>query len=210
MELAHLKKIFLSTFLLLLTISCALSTPTTRLLEGVYFTDQGGYEIQLVKDYTLNEFSGGFEMLTPGSSILVGPGFLVYGGLIEEERTNEELWNLITQEEYKNFQFEEPKARKIDSISGFIGEFQGVQANKNIRGKLFLTMVGQKQQFIMLGFAPEDEWRKFESLFDTILKTVKFFIPNRVLKLDNPYKRHIDENEFQKSPIPESSSDSEN
>jgi hypothetical protein len=43
-----------------------------------------------------------------------------------------------------------------------------------------------------------------------VLKTVKFYIPNRVLKLDNPYKRHIDENVYQKSPIPESSSDSEN
>jgi len=160
MELAHLKKICLSTFLLLLTISCAVSTPTTRLLEGVYFTDPGGYEIQLVKDYIVNEFTGGIEMLKPGSTILVGPGFLVYGGLIEEERTNEELWKLITLEKYNNFQFDDPKARKIDSISGFIGEFQGVQASKNVRGKLFLSM--------------------------------------------------IDENEFQKSPIPESSPVSEN
>lgn len=210
MELDQLKKISLSTFLLLLTIGCALSTQNTRLLGGVYFTDPGGYEIQLVKDYIVNEFSGGFEMLKPGSSILVGPGFLVYGGLIEEERTNEEIWNLITQEKYKDFQFDEPKARKIDSISGFIGEFQGVQASKNVRGKLFLTMVDQKQQFIMLGFAPEDEWKKFESLFDVVLKTVKFYIPNRVLKLDNPYKRYVDVNEFQKSRIPESSPDSEN
>lgn len=62
----------------------------------------------------------------------------------------------------------------------------------------------------MIDFAPEDEQRKFESLFDMVLKTVKFYIPNRVLKLENPYKRHIDENVYQKSPIPESSSDSEN
>ena len=201
MRLNSKKRIQIFSIFLCLSIGCVLSTSTTTLLSGVYFTDAGGYEIQTVNDYTFNEFSGGFEMLTPGSSILVGPGFLVYGGLIEEERTNEELWNLITQNNYQNFQFEEPKARKIDLISGFIGEFQGVQASKNIRGKLFLTMVGQKQQFIMLGFAPEDEWEKFEPIYNKVLKTVKFYIPNRSLKFENNYKRDINENEFRETPL---------
>ncbi|MBW6471931.1 MAG: hypothetical protein K0B14_02300 [Anaerolineaceae bacterium] len=54
----------------------------------------------------------------------------------------------------------------------------------------------------MLGFAPEDEWRKFEPLYDMVLKTVKFYIPNRMMKFVNKYKRDIDIIEFRETPVP--------
>ncbi len=200
MRLNYLKKFLFISVTLFLTIACTLSTHKTRFLGGVYFTDEGGYEIQKVTNYTFTEFSGGFEMVMPGSNQQVGPGFLVYGGLIDEERTNEELWNLITKEEYKFYQFEEPKNRKIDDIPGLIAVYQGVQENIKVKGKIFIAMVDKNQQFIMLGSAPEEEWNNFESIYEMVLRTVKFYIPNRSVKFENKYKRDINENEFGESP----------
>lgn len=184
MKPENLKRFLFFPVILFLTIACAISTPKTRYLGGVYFTDEGGYEIQKVNEYAFDEFPGGFEMVMPDTSPLEGPGFIVYGGLIDQDRTTKELWDFITQEDFKNFQFEEPKERKIDSYNGLIADFHGIQENTAVRGKLFAVMIDQKQQFIMLGFSPEDEWRKFEPLYDMVLKTVKFYIPNRMLQFE--------------------------
>jgi len=202
MKLVNKKIILIIPTILFLTIGCALSNPKYRLYGGVYFTDEGGYEVQKIKDYSFTEISGGFEMIKLDSNPFVGPGFQVYGGLVDQERTTEELWNFLTEKEYQSYQFEEPKDRKIDGYTGRLAEFHGIQDNTNIRGKLFAVMMDQKQQFIMLGYAPEDEWRKFETLYNMTLKTVKFYIPNRVIKFDNPYRRDIDKSEFLKSPFP--------
>ncbi len=165
---------------------CALSTPKSRLYGGVYFTDEGGFEIQKINNYTFKEVPGGFEMMSPDSQAMVGPGFYGYGGLLDQERTTDQLWEFLSEHEFKDFQFEEPKNRKIDGYTGFMAEFEGLQENIKIKGKLFAVMFNQNQQFYLLGFAPEDEYRKFESLYDMTLKTVKFYIPNRSLKFENP------------------------
>jgi len=68
-------------------------------------------------------------------------------------------------------------------------------------------MVGKKQQFILIGFAPENEWKKFEPIYDTVLKTVKFYIPNRSLKFENKYKREINEKESRVTPLPVASTE---
>lgn len=196
MKPGFLKKFLLLSAILFLSMACEISSPKTKLLGGVFFTDEGGYEIQKVNDYTFNEFSGGFEMLVPGTLPTVGPGFLVYGGLIDNEQANEELWKFIIEEEFNFYQFEQPKNRRIDDIPGLIAEFHGVQANTRVNGKLFVAMVDKQQQFIMLGVAPEDDWAKFESIYDMVLKTLKFYIPNRNLKLENKFKRDMNENEF--------------
>ena len=130
-----------------MTIACALSTSTIRLLGSVYFTDEGGYEIQKVNGYTFKEFPGRFEMVRLDSKLAVGPGFLIYGGIIDG--------------------------------------FQGLQGNVKVKGKFFVTMVDDNQQFILIGFAPEDEWRNFKSLFNKVLKTVKFYISNCSIKFEN-------------------------
>ena len=183
--------LFLSQFT-----ACSLLTPGTNLLGRVFFSDAGGYEVQLVNDYTFKENESGFEMLSPGSEPLIGPGFIGIGGLIEEERTNEDLWNSVTLDEYKNYQFDTPKTRKINGISGLIAEFTGSQDEISVRGKIYIAMVNEKQPFVLIGFYPEDEWRRFEPLYDRVLGTVKFYIPNRSVIFDNPYRRDINEDEF--------------
>jgi len=83
-------------------------------------------------------------MITSGSLPFVRPGFYVYGGLVDEKLTREELWNFLTQEEYKFYPFDKPKVRKIDGYTGLIAEFHGIQVNTNIRGKLYTVMMDQK------------------------------------------------------------------
>lgn len=207
MNIGKQQKIMIFSVIFILTTACTFSLPRSKLLGRVHFSDAGGYEVQLVNDYTFQEFDGGFELLFPGSEPLIGPGFIVLGGLIEGQRSNEEFWNLITQEKYRNYQFDEPKARKVDSISGFIGEYQGIQQGKNIKGKLFLTMVAQNHEFMLIGFSPEDEWKKFEPNYDMVLKSVNFYIPNRTLKLENPYKRDIRDDELISTPYPKNTPD---
>jgi len=186
--------------ILFLTTACTVNLPGSTLLGRVHFTDSGGYEVQVVNEYTFEELEGAFEMLSPGSEPLIGPGFIGFGGLIEEERTNEDLWNFVTLDVYNDFQFEIPKPGKVDSNTGLISEFEGVQDGVSVHGKLFLTMVSEKHQFVLIGFAPEADWKKFEPIYDRVLKTVKFYIPNRTLILDNPYRRDIEKDEFNTTP----------
>lgn len=188
--------------ILILLMGCTLSTSKSRLYGGIYFTDQGGFEIQKINNYTFKEYPRGFEMMSQDADPFVGPGFQGYGGLLEQERSTQELWEFLTQEEYNDLEFNRPKNRKIDGYTGLIAEFDGVRENTKIKGKLFAVMFDQNQQFYLIGFAPEDEYRKFESLYDMTLKTVKFYIPNRVIKFQNPYKRNIGEGELNKTQVP--------
>lgn len=140
----------------------------------VYSTDEGGFSFQILADYTLNEVLAGVEMVAPDGIPEVGPGMQLYGGITDQELTNNELWELVTDPEIGLFEFDKPKKLKVDGVNGLVAEFKGEQAGVAVKGKIYLAMVKPDQQFMMFGIAPEGDWKKFVSTYDKVLDTVKF------------------------------------
>jgi hypothetical protein len=140
-----------------------------------YSSKEGGFSIQKVQDYTFSEVLGGIEMTAPGAQPEVGPGMQIFGSLTDQELTNDEMWDMITQQSATTFDFDKPDKYKVDDVRGLLAEFEGEQSGEEVRGEVFVVMVKPDQQFFMFGIAPKEEWRKFEPVFMEVLDSVKFF-----------------------------------
>ncbi|MDO9088333.1 MAG: hypothetical protein Q7U53_19160 [Anaerolineaceae bacterium] len=160
---------------LIVSMACNLGKSTSsKDSNEIYTSDEGGFSFQILEDYTVNEVLAGVEMVAPDGIPEVGPGMQLYGGITDQEQTTDELWELVTDPEIGLFEFEKPKKYKVDGVNGLIAEFKGEQAGEAVKGKIFLVMVKPDQQFFMFGIAPEDDWKRFVSIYDKVLDTVKF------------------------------------
>lgn len=158
------------------SIACNLGKFESNDLFGEEYTsEEGGFSIQKVKDYTFADVLGGIEMTAPDAEPEVGPGFQIFGSLTDQEQTNEEMWDIITQPGNISFEFDKPDKYKVDGARGLMAEFDGEQNGVEVRGKVFLVMVKPDQQFIMFGVAPKEVWKDFEPVYMKVLDSVKFF-----------------------------------
>ena len=154
-----------------------------------YSSKEGGFSFEIVEDYTLNEILAGVEMTAPDATLEVGPGMQLFGSLTDQEQTTEEMWEIITNPESSQFEFEKPKKYEIDDENGLIATFEGEQAGETVKGKIFLVMVEPNQQFMMFGIAPQEDWKEFEDIFDDVLDSVKFF---EAIPIDTSYEEEDD------------------
>jgi hypothetical protein len=160
---------------LLVSMACNLGKSTgNKAVTDVYTSEEGGFSFKILKDYSLNEVLGGVEMTAPDAIPEVGPGIQLFGTITDQEQTTEGMWDLVTDPEIGQFTFDKPKKYTVDGQKGLIAGFEGEQVGESVKGKIFLVMVKPDQQFMMFGIAPEKEWKKFESLYDDVLKSVKF------------------------------------
>ncbi len=143
--------------------------------EDEYSSQEGGFSLQKVKDYTISEVLGGVEMTAPGAQPEVGPGIQIFGSLTDQEQTNDEMWDMITQQSTTTFDFDKPDKYKVDGVRGLLAEFEGEQAGEEVRGKVFVVMVKPDQQFFMFGISPKENWKKFEPVFMQALDSVEFY-----------------------------------
>jgi hypothetical protein len=140
-----------------------------------YSSAEGGFSFQQVKEYTFTEILGGVEMTAPGVKTEIGPGFQIFGWLTDQEQTNDDLWESITQQSTSTFDFDKPDKYEVDDIKGLLTEFESDQSGTEVKGLFFMVMVKPDQQFSMYGIAPKDEWKEFEPIYMAVLDSVKFF-----------------------------------
>ncbi len=143
--------------------------------EDIFTSKEGGFSFKKLDDYTINEILAGVEMTANDGIPEVGPGMQLFGSLTDQEQTTEDMWEMVTNPENSQFDFEKPKNYEVDDKKGLIAEFEGEQAGVAVKGKIFLVMVEPMQQFMMFGIAPEDAWKEFEDTYDDVLDSVKFF-----------------------------------
>ena len=154
-----------------------------------YSSKEGGFSFEIVEDYTINEILAGVEMTAPDATLEVGPGMQLFGSLTDQEQTTEEMWDIITNPESSQFEFDKPKKYEVDDEKGLIATFEGEQAGEPVKGKIYVVMVKPNQQFMMFGIAPQDEWKDFEDIFDDVLVSVKFF---EAVPIDTSYEEEED------------------
>jgi hypothetical protein len=177
------------------TVACNISSfgnnknSEDEISSNEYSSKEGGFSFEIVEDYTINEILAGVEMTAPDATLEVGPGMQLFGSLTDQEQTTEEMWDIITNPESSQFEFEKPKKYEVDDEKGLIATFEGEQAGEPVKGKIFLVMVKPDQQFMMFGIAPQDEWKEFEDIFDDVLVSVKFF---EAVPIDTSYEEEED------------------
>lgn len=140
-----------------------------------YSSKEGGFSIRKMDTYTFSEVLGGIEMTAPGAQPEVGPGIQIFGSLTDQEQTNDEMWDMITQQSTTTFDFDKPDKYKVDGVRGLLAKFDGEQAGEEVKGKVFVVMVKPDQQFFMFGISPRGDWKKFEPVFMEVLDSVNFF-----------------------------------
>lgn len=141
---------FIFIVISMVSIACNLGKfGNNDLSEDEYSSNEGGFSIQKMKDYTFSEVLGGIEMTATGAQPEVGPGFQVFGSLTDQEQTNDEMWEMITQQSDTTLDFDKPDKYKVDDVRGLLAEFEGEQAGEEVRGKVFVVMVKPDQQFFM-------------------------------------------------------------
>ncbi|MBU1662802.1 MAG: hypothetical protein KKD28_15180, partial [Chloroflexi bacterium] len=69
------------------------------------------------------------------------------------------------------------------TVGGYPAEqadFEGIQYDQEVTGRVVIMAVSPTQQFTMFGSAPSDRWEEIEPLFDAVLASIYFFEPEEM------------------------------
>lgn len=174
-----MKKRFYVSLILVLVLAfvstaCNLGKKTSKLLGDEYRSEVGGFSLNKVNDYSFDDSFGIVNMTAPEASPETGPGIMVMGGLMEEEMSNEDLLESM-KAQASTIEVGKPKKTKVDGVAGLLADLSGEYQDVTIKGKIFMAMVSPKQEFILMGLAPKDEWKKVEPIFEAVLDSVTLF-----------------------------------
>jgi hypothetical protein len=159
-----MKKRFYVSLILVLVLAfvstaCNLGKKTSKLLGDEYRSEVGGFSLNKVNDYSFDDSFGIVNMTAPEASPETGPGIMVMGGLMEQEMSNEDLLESM-KAQASTIEVGKPKKTKVDGVVGLLADLSGEYQDVTIKGKIFMAMVSPKQEFILMGLAPKDEWKK--------------------------------------------------
>jgi len=174
-----MKKRFYVSLILVLVLAfvstaCNLGKKTSKLLGDEYRSEVGGFSLNKVNDYSFDDSFGIVNMTAPEASPETGPGIMVMGGLMEEEMSNEDLLETM-KAQASTIEVGKPKKTKVNGVAGLLADLSGEYQDMTIKGKIFMAMVSPKQEFVLMGLAPKDEWKEVEPIFEAVLDSVTFF-----------------------------------
>lgn len=159
--------------LLIATLACSLGGKKDIPLGETFTSDVGGFTLKKVPDFEFEESFGLVIMMPPDAQQDVGPFIMVYGGLIEENLSTQDiLEQMKNQAEFA--QFSDPKTTKVDGMEGLLVEFSGEEGGQMLKGKLFTVAPFPKQEFYITGLAPEERWKELEPIYDAVLNSITF------------------------------------
>ncbi len=166
--------------LLLITLSLILAGMACRLggrsrveLGEKIQSDYGGFILQTIPDYEIEEFFGMVYMIAADADPDFGPFIMAAGELHDEDITPQQLLDQM-QGETEDIEFGAAKQNRVDGIDGLLVEFSGEEAGRTVKGKVFVATPQPQQEFYIVGMAPEDQWKDFEPYFDAVLASVSF------------------------------------
>ncbi len=170
----HYRFVLIVSMLLMATLACSLGGKKGPKLGETIRSDAGGYELQRVSDYELEEMWGMVMMMPDDAQEEVGPFIFVYGELVEEDKSAQDILNEM-QADASQGEFSKPKKTKVGGVEGLLAEFSGEEDGQALKGKVFVAVPYPKQEFYMTALAPEERWKELEPVFNAVLKSLSFF-----------------------------------
>ena len=158
----------------MLSLACNLGKKTSSLLGEEYRSEDGGFSLNKVNDYSFEDTFGIVNMTAPEATAETGPGLMAMGGLMEQEMTNDDLLENM-KSQASTIEIGKTKKTKVDGVNGLLADLSGDYNDVTIKGKIFLAMVSPNQEFVLMALAPKDQWKEVEPIFDAVLDSVTFF-----------------------------------
>jgi hypothetical protein len=141
----------------------------------------GGYAFQSIPEYTIQEFLGIVMMEGPDATEAQGPFIMIMGGLNEEEKTSDQLYDdFMAETELKDDEtvvILDQKTITVDGHPGSLVDLAGQEESQDVLGRVVVVAVSPTQKFTMLAVAPADRWNEVKPLVDSVLASVYFFEP---------------------------------
>ncbi|MBL7163191.1 MAG: hypothetical protein ISS57_11340 [Anaerolineales bacterium] len=138
-----------------------------------YRSEEGGYSFSTIPGYSVEEFFGLASMEAPDADPDYGPAILLIGGLNEEEKTLDQLFDEFSQEtaadENAQLQYTNKRTITIGGVDGFIADLEGTVDGQPVAGRIAVALPSPTQQFTMFGYTPGDQWEDFSPYFDAVL-----------------------------------------
>ena len=184
MKSSKILVLLVAVLLALSTMACFITDIVSNVTGGggdgvtggeVTRSEGGGYEYVAPSDYENSEAYGYAELIAPGGDIDNGPAFILIGGITEDNQTNEDLVANM-QDTLSEGKFSQPKKIKVDGVDGLSITVSDLE--DGAEGQIVVVMVTPTQQFLMIGMAPDGEWKTVKKDFETVLKSVRFFEPS--------------------------------
>lgn len=173
--------VLILTVLVLAALACSLpfelpSLGGSSALGEEYRSEDGGFTFKRLKDYTLDDSWGVVYMEGPGEDSDMTPVIQIVGSNEYFEFTNiDEFFSELENQILEDATVSSVKNYRVDGVNGKLVEVSFLEeADGRARGKIFIAIPYEGQAFLMMGASHEDEWPKFEKLFDAVLKSVKF------------------------------------
>jgi hypothetical protein len=184
--------------LALVSLSCSLGNTASKIFDKdnnsgeEYISESGGFSFIKVEGYDFNDSFGIVEMTAPNATTETGPGIMVMGGLMEQELTNDDLLESM-KSQASTIDIGKTKKTKVDGVNGLLADLSGDYNGIKIKGQIFMAMYSPKQQFVIMALSPEGQWKETKPVFDTVLKSVKFFEASPfILSSDGSYESDMD------------------
>ena len=166
--------ILISIMLVIAALACNLGNRGNQVELGETLqSDQGGFILQTIPDFEVEELFGMVLMTAPGADPEIGPFIMAYGELLEEEINSQEILDEMKMEA-EGFLFSNIDNKTIDGIEGLFVDFSGLESDTKVQGKVFIATPRPLQEFYIIAMAPEDEWKGFDPVFDAVLESIRF------------------------------------
>jgi hypothetical protein len=211
---------FLSVLLVLAVVSMACNLPNLRrgssdngqpvdapiqsVTLGVEVrSEQGGFLIKQPIDYEVYDFWGFVVMEAPEADPDLGPFIMMYGGLVDQPKTIDQMIAEFLGEgdfEADEVEIVSRKAGKVGGVTAELVELRGKVEGKEVAARGVFSMVNPQQEFFMVGIAPLAGFEKeFGPLFDSMVASVSFFEPTELSFDDTDFDFDFD---FEDPPTP--------
>jgi hypothetical protein len=132
-------------------------TPEVTLSDEVRVED-GGFAFRPIPEYSLETGYGAATMMPPGADPDLGPAIMLYGGVVSEGSTPQEVIDSM----------QGPDINVSETSPVFIGGFPGLKADisepgRDMVGQVVVIIVSPSQQFVGLAGSPADSGTRLKS-----------------------------------------------
>jgi hypothetical protein len=175
------QKALVLTVLLSFTLACGFLGKSNDSIQDSPFSekhtsDSGGFTCGVPDGWSVDSSPGLTILLPADGNKDSGPVILLAGKTVEASPSNDDL---MIQFQEENAAIKVGKSRKIDigTTGALMTDISGNYDGNDIAGSVVVA-VQEPQQYMILAFAPKDDWQKDTStLFDAVIDSLRFFDP---------------------------------
>ena len=144
-------------------------------LGEVYYPFAGDYSFRKIVDYDFNDDFGWITMAKPGVTSYAGPLINIASDIFDGPMTTEDLVAMVTDDpDQPSTRYFAPVPYVLDGHQGLMTDFDGMEGNVLVQGRMFSLMLTPYKWFSVYAVAPLTQWVDLEPRFEALLESIEF------------------------------------